>query len=346
MDSCYIVPLCVLAVSAVIIVLIVRRVKRRIRKERVQEEEHLRLEREEARRKMAEFEELIEEVARDGVRSVLESLLEILLSENKDELCVATVEAIGERYKNGQAPAFDVLLDLLKGAPGLCIRQRMRVTEIVNGQIFDRVDTEELREGAIRSRLALLAAKKLGEIRDPLAVEPLLRELLEHGPEEPLYVDMVWALYQMIKPGDERAMQVLLGPITPGEVEDEPDELLSLAQLPALGLFGGARAVPSLVATARHWSGEKCHRRMRADGGSFYTCTCANAVQALESILERDAANASEKALRSVLELRDLTSQSHPDSAQDTYQDLLEAVDCATIHRLARQELQRRGLES
>ena len=206
MDSCYILPLCVLGVLAVIIVLIVRRMKRRIRKERVQEEERLRLEREQARSRMAEFEELIERVARDGVRSVLESLLEILLSENRDQLCVATVEAMGERYKSGQAPAFDVLLDLLKGAPGLCVRQRMRVTEIVNGQIFDRVDAEELREGAIRSRLAQLAAKKLGEIRDPLAVEPLLRELLEHA-QEPLYVDMVWALGQMINPGDERAMR-------------------------------------------------------------------------------------------------------------------------------------------
>jgi hypothetical protein len=333
MDSCYIVPLCVLAVVVFIIVLIVRAWRRSDQRDYAKEEERMRLEGEQARSRMAEFEDLIEKVARDGVRSVLARLLEILFSENRDELCVAAVEAIGERYKRGEAPAFDVLLDLLKGAPGLCVRQRMSVTEIVNGQIFDRVDAEELREGAIRSRLALLAAKKLGEIRDPLAVEPLLRELLKHGPEEPLYVDMVWALYQMIKPGDERAMQVLLGPIAPGEAEIEPDELLSLAQLPALGLFGSARAVLSLVATARHWSGEKCQRRMRADGGSFYTCTCANAVQALENILERDAANASEKALRSVLELHDLTSQSHPDSAQDTYQDLRQPIDCATIQR-------------
>ena len=345
MDSCYIVPLCVLAVVVFIIVLIVRAWRRSDKRDYAKEEERMRLEGEQARSRMAEFEELIEKVARDGVRSVLGRLLEILFSENKDELCVATVEAIGERYKSGQAPAFDVLLDLLKGAPGLCIRQRMRLTEIVNGQIFDRVDADEQREETIRSRLASLATNKLGEIRDPLAVEPLLRELLEHGPEEPLYVDMVWALGQMINPGDERAMQVLMGPIAPGEVENQPDELLSLAQLPALGVFGGARAVPSLIATARQWSGEKCHRRMRADGGSFYTCTCANAVQALESILERDAANASEKALRSVLELHDLTSQSHPDSAQDTSQDMQRPIDLDTIHRLARQELQRRGLE-
>jgi hypothetical protein len=345
MDSCYIVPLCVLAVVVFIIVVIVRAWRRSDKRDYAKEEERMRLEGEQARSRMAEFEELIESVARDGVRSVLESLLEILLSENRDELCVAAVEAIGERYKSGQAPAFDVLLDLLKGAPGLCIRQRMRVTEIDNGQIFDRVDAEELREEAIRSRLASLATKKLGEIRDQRAVEPLLQQLLEHGTGEELYIRVVWALYQMIKAGDDRAIQVLSGPIPPGAVENEPGQLLSFSQVQALGLFGDARTVESFVATARRWSGEACNRERRADGVPLYASSW-DAVKALENILERDAANASEKALRSVLELHDLTSQSHPDSAQDTYQDMLEAVDCATIHRLARQELQRRGLES
>jgi hypothetical protein len=293
---------------------------------------------------MAEFEELIELVARDGVRSVLESLLEILLSENKDELCVGTVEAMGERYKSGQAPAFDVLLDLLRGTPGLCIRQRMRVKEIVNGQVFDRVDTEEQREEAIRRRLALLAARKLGEIRDPRAIEPLLKQVLMHDIRAELYVEALKALLQMINPGDERALDILWKPVATRPAENG-EKLLSLSEVPALGLLGDAQAVESLVATARRWSGQECTRRIREDGVPFYTCASSNAVKALEDILERDAANASEKALRSVLELHDLTSQSHPDSAQDTYQDLQQPIDCGTIHRLARQELERRGLE-
>jgi len=109
--------------------------------------------------------------------------------------------------------------------------------------------------------------------------------------------------------------------------------------------FGDARAVASLVATARRWIGIDSSDWGKDYDDAPYGYDIPEVVEALEQILKRDARNVSLEALRSVLELDDLTLQSMPYVEQDSHRDLREPISCGTIHRLAREELQQRGLE-
>lgn len=309
------------ALVVIFLILADRRMKRRAQQEQARAEESKQLEGEKASSRMSQVQALVEELAGSGDQEVFARLLEFLRSENKDELRVAAVEAMSEQFKKGQAPAFNALLELLQHPDP-------------NQYIDDREEEFRLR------RLAALAAGKLGEIGDKRAIEPLLRQLLAYETGSYLYKQTAEALEQMIEPGDDRAFRLLSE-----SVEDGPEKHLSLSQVDALGRFGDARAAASLVAHARQRSGEECHQEFREDGVPCFTCGSSAAVGALEKILERDTANVSDEALRSVLHLDGLTTQTHPYSAHDSYRDLREPISCATIHRLAREELQRRGVE-
>jgi hypothetical protein len=304
---------------------------------------------------MAQFEALVEELARGDDKTTFGRLLELLLSEDKDvnpapapgpypvsvfdvprpigrdELCVGIVDVLAERLKRGDEPAFHALLDLLESSP-------------IEGH-DDYGHADEKRKEEIRRRLILLAVKKLGAIGDPRAVEPLLGRLLVYNQFTQVYGEAMQVLEQMIKPGDERAFRVLWGPGAADPNVDEPDEIVSNSRVKALGRFGDARAVGSLVARARTWSGEECSKVFE-EGIPCYSCASSAAVSALEQILERDAARCSEKALRRALELDGLTSQTNPHSEHDSYRDRRDPIYCGTIHRLAREELERRGLQT
>lgn len=364
MDSCYLQPICILAAVVVIIALAALRTKRRVRREQAEEEKRMQLEKEQARARMVQFELLIMRLNssdfyssgfnRDlkflqsdnkdesdvaaaearvlafklGRRSgqafehLMDGLSEILLIEDRDELFPGVVEAIAERFKRGDARAFNALTSLLEPFP-------------VKPDLYFARDDEKPKE-AIRLRLAELAAAKLGEIGDPRAIEALTGQLVVQPWYSELHKQAAEALERMIKPGDKHAAEELWKSVT--------GQALINSQVTALGRFGDARAVESLVAHARHWSGEECDKEWN-DGVPCYTCGSSAAVDALEKILERDAANASDEALRSALELDGLTSQTHPNSEHDSYRDRRDPISCATIHRLAREELERRGLE-
>lgn len=365
MDSFYGPPTIVLAITAIIILLAVRRTKRRVRKEQAEEVKRIALEAEQSRKRMVQFGTLISgliypdfyssdffrdlkfldsdnkdesEVAaakarvlafklgrRSGqaLEHLMDGLSEILLIEDRDELFPGVVEAIAAYLKRGHARAFNALTNLLEPFP-------------VKPDLYFARDDERLKE-AIRLRLAELAAAKLGELGDPRAIEPLLARLIVQPEHSQLHKQAAEALERMVKPGDKHAAEVLWESIT--------DQALINSQVTALGRFGDARAVESLVAHARHWSGEECTKEF-VDGVPSYTCGSSAAVDALEKILERDAAHASDEALRSALELDGLTSQTQPDSVHDTYREQRDPISCATIHRLAREELQRRGAKT
>jgi|GEM_PF-3820611 len=153
-------------------------------------------------------------------------------------------------------------------------------------------------------------------------------------------------LRRFLKPGDERVVQVLWDNITDFyRREGAPPKSLAGWDLNLLIPFGDARAVALLVATARRWIGIDS-----SDWGTDYDDVpygydIPEAVETLEQILKRDARNVSREALLSVLELDDLTMQSQPYVEQDSHRDRREPISCGTIHCLAREELQRRGLE-
>jgi HEAT repeat protein len=307
-----------------------------VREEREKAKEAVRkhLEEDQAKSRMAQLKALVEEVANSDDKAAFERLLEFLITEDRDELRVAALEALGEQCKSGHDPAFNALLGLLQ--------------------------TEH-------ADLSALVATKLGELRDPRAIDPLLRELwnpnkathymtealaqmIEPGDERVVEMlcntkasaGQIRTLSRFLKPGDERVAQVLWDDITDFyRREDRPVESLTIWE-DLLIPFGDARAVASLVATAREWIGIDSSDWGTDSGSPCYGWNIPEVVEALEQILKRDARNVSLEALRSVLELDDFTIYVEQEGRRD---HLRELISCGTIHRLAREELQRRGLE-
>lgn len=189
--------------------------------------------------------------------------------------------------------------------------------------------------------VAIRAAKRLGELGDARAIEPLIAALFQRGGGSYVVVTILEALQKFIQPGDDRIVERLLGSETAGS--QKPPELWG-TQVVALGAFGDARAIEPLIAAARLNSGRDAE--VSFDNVPSYMSTGSAAVGALGRILQRDAGNASEAALRAALELDGIEAQAHPHSEHDSYREIMEKVDCSDVHRLARAELLRRNLQA
>lgn len=183
------------------------------------------------------------------------------------------------------------------------------------------------------------AAKRLGEMGDRRAVEPLVAAYLK-CPSFSVSRCILEALARLVSPGDERIMTQMLPPGPPEEFD--PLEKLSLQRILALGALGDARAVQALITCARLHSGKDAE--VSFQGVPSYPCVSTCAVGAVERILERDGSKASSEALRAALSLQGIKSQSFPHSEHDQYRGIMEEVDCSKVHHLAREELARRSL--
>lgn len=183
------------------------------------------------------------------------------------------------------------------------------------------------------------AAEALGVVGDARAIEPMVRRLLKCAPGSALHIQIASALANLVAPGDPRVVHLLRLPAN----GDPAAARLTLPLVAAVGEFGCADVLEALIAFAHHRSGDDDEVSFE-DGHPSYFSASLLAIQALERILERDAEHASTEALRAVLGLQGLTYQAYPHSEHDRYREIQNEIDCSKVHRLARQELTRRGL--
>jgi hypothetical protein len=170
------------------------------------------------------------------------------------------------------------------------------------------------------------AAEALGELRDPLALDALVRILQRKEFDLRRFrVVAAWALGEI---GDARALQPLIDCL-----KDEYHHIQRTAAW-ALGRIGDARAVKPLIELPI-FAGKP-------------------AVTALQAILERSAKNVSVVDLQELAKLDKVTEcvfekrQIHfsGDPIMDYTEKLVsrEPVDCSQVRRLSQEEITRRGM--
>lgn len=121
--------------------------------------------------RMAKLAPLVEELSRRRDKENFERLFEFLFREDRDDVCQAAIDGMGDPSKGG-APALHALLDYLQSTTELPLPGGARVTIIQNGRIYDQTPSDQNPEVMIRRGMALLAAQKLRQIGDPSVASP------------------------------------------------------------------------------------------------------------------------------------------------------------------------------
>ena len=167
------------------------------------------------------------------------------------------------------------------------------------------------------------AARALGAIGDPGAVEPLIGALGDkHCEVRRVAVEVLWAF------GDARAVEPLIGAL------GDEDLLVRCDAVGALQAFGDARAVEALI-------------------GAFIVdldveSRASDAVAKLGLVLERSSQGIDAGVLRRVCMLKDqFDCWSYDVTAQCIGNpEVSGVISCSWVKQLARQELVRRGLRA
>jgi HEAT repeat protein len=168
------------------------------------------------------------------------------------------------------------------------------------------------------------AARALGEIGDPLAVEPLVAALKDK--DGSVRSEAVHALETL---GDPRAIEPLVAALKDNE------HYVRLSAAKALAKSGDVRAVRPLVDLITHvYTDEAVVLRVsRAE----------DAVKYLQQVLEHAAADIALDDLRAVASLNDVVEIYYEEKDLDTLKEEWRA-DCSLVRQLALRELVRRGL--